>query len=212
LKRRLWRQAQAKIPRDAAPSKLYFGHAKTLASLDADLCTNLALYPHNLFIGAETADADTPSTKLCSENTENSLRNAASLDATNKEAEELLREISEGATGGIQEQKPKAFVAELFDSSAETFDEKLGSLGYKVPGLVVAASKALRDGEEDMFGSALDPGCVCPLVRGAQVGVDASQNLLHPNSQLYRVVVSRRVTAVTMDRHYRCTMHSLRWL
>jgi hypothetical protein len=44
--------------RDAALSKLYFSYAKTLASLGADLCTNdLALSPHNLLIGAETADA-----------------------------------------------------------------------------------------------------------------------------------------------------------
>jgi predicted TPR repeat methyltransferase len=172
--------------RDAALSKLYYGYAKMLASLDADMCTTLALSPYNLMIGAETADADSPSTKLCIENAENSLRNAASLDATNKEVEKLLREILGGASGGIHERKPKEFVAELFDSFAETFDDKLGSLGYKVPGLVGAAAKALRDGEEDMFGSALDAGCgtglagryMRPLVSGALVGVDASQKML----------------------------------
>ena len=172
--------------RDAALSKLYFGYAKMLASLDADLCTSVALSPHNLLIGAETADADSPSTKLCIENAENSLRNAASLDATNKVADELLREILGGAAGGIHERKPIEFVAELFDSFAETFDEKLGSLGYKVPGLVGAAAKALRDGEVAVFGSALDAGCgtglagryLRPLVNGALVGVDASQKML----------------------------------
>lgn len=134
--------------RDGVLSTLYTGYGKVLANLDDGLCTKLATSPHNLLIGAETADPSIPSTKLCIENAENSLRNAASLDATNQEAEDVLAKLL-GKSSGVHERKPKEFVAELFDSFADTFDEKLvKGLGYKVPQLVgKAAEKFLLSDE-----------------------------------------------------------------
>lgn len=178
--------------RDSALCKLYYGYAKVLASLNADQCTELALSPHNLLIGSETADKKSPSTKLCIENAENSLRNAASLDATNQDVEGLLKVIlgeSEASSGGVHKRKPKEFVAELFDSFAETFDEKLASLEYKVPEFVGYASQQFLLGKNngvEKFSSALDAGCgtgltgpyLRPLVKGPLIGVDASQKML----------------------------------
>lgn len=179
--------------RDSVLGGLYYGYAKVLLSLNSDQCIQLALSPHNLLIGSETADKKSPSTNLCVENAENSLRNAASLDATNQDVDDLLTYIlgeSEASTGGVHKRKPKEFVAELFDSFAESFDDKLASLGYKVPELVgYSAQKFLRQdnkGEKISYGSALDAGCgtgltaryLRPLVKGLLIGVDASQKML----------------------------------
>ena len=146
-----------------------------------------------------------PSSRLCVENAENSARNAAALDATNRDAVDLLEEIlgsggeGGGSGEGAHERKPKEFVAELFDSFASTFDEKLASLEYRVPALVGAASEALmrnppNSGDPPSFSStsppsfrsALDAGCgtglagryLRPLVSGPMVGVDASRKML----------------------------------
>ena len=73
---------------------------------------------------------------LCVENAENLLKNAALVDASKAETERLLRHIL-GVEGTLHEFKPKEFVAELSDSFADTFDEKLlDRLSYKVPRLV----------------------------------------------------------------------------
>mmetsp|Transcript_428 Transcript_428/g.613 ORF Transcript_428/g.613 Transcript_428/m.613 type:complete len:447 (-) Transcript_428:60-1400(-) len=179
--------------RDLVLGGLYYGYAKVLTSLNSDQCIQLALSPHNLLIGSETTDKKSPSTKLCVENAENSLRNAASLDATNQDVDDLLKVIlgeSEASSGGVHKRKPKEFVAELFDSFAESFDEKLANLGYKVPELVgYSAQEFLRqddNGESKFYGSALDAGCgtgltgryLRPLVEGPLLGVDASQKML----------------------------------
>jgi len=126
-----------------------------------------------------------PSVHLCVENAENSLRNAASLDATNAEAERLLRYIL-GGEGTVHERKPKEFVAELFDSFADTFDEKLlDGLSYKVPRLVGDLVEELSK----TYSAVLDAGCgtglagryLRPLLEqkgGILVGVDASQKMI----------------------------------
>ena len=169
--------------RDVALSKLYTTYAKTLMSLDSTECLNLALDPHTLLIGAETADKRNPSTHLCIENSENSLRNAASLDATNMQAVELIKEVT-GKTGSVHQRKPNEFVAELFDSFADTFDDKLlNTLDYKVPRLVGELAKNLSP----KYNAVMDAGCgtglagryLRPLVLdGLIIGVDASQKML----------------------------------
>ena len=169
--------------RDVALSKLYTTYAKALASLEPNECLALAVDPHTLLIGAETADTNKPSTQLCLENAENSLRNAASLDATNKEAETLIAGII-GKENTVHQRKPKEFVAELFDSFADTFDEKLlKTLEYKVPALVGELAKSMSTG----YSAVLDAGCgtglagryIRPLVPdGIIIGVDASQKML----------------------------------
>jgi len=194
--------------RDAALSRLYYSYAAALADLSPNDCIALATSPHTLLLGAETisetADADavdadrSGAAKLCVENAENSLRNAASLDATNVDADELLKRIlgesAAAGSGGAHERKPKEFVAALFDDFAETFDVKLRSLEYKVPGLVgkaardmlAASSSTDRGRGRDKFRAALDAGCgtglagryLRPLVAGPIVGVDASRKML----------------------------------
>ena len=68
-----------------------------------------------------------------------------------------------------------------------TFDEKLGALGYKVPKLVgEAASEILERSGRSSFHFALDAGCgtglagcfLRPLVNGPLVGVDHSKKML----------------------------------
>lgn len=172
-------------PRDKALADLYYTYGKMLQSLEAIDCTTLALDEHSLLIGAETADANNPSQDLCRENAENALRNAVTLDATHTQASDLLADLLEqdSSEDGAHKRKPKEFVAELFDSFADTFDSKLNSLDYKVPGLVGEAAASLRPSG---YLNALDGGCgtglagrfLRPLVTGPLIGVDASQKML----------------------------------
>lgn len=169
-------------PRDVALSKLYGGYADALMHLTPKECLDLALDPHTLLIGAETVDKNRPEVGLCMENAENSLRNAVSLDATNMAAENLLQEMTGEDT--VHKRKPKEFVAELFDSFADSFDEKLlKNLQYKVPGIVGALASRLSN----EYISVLDAGCGTGLAgrylrslvpNGPIVGVDASQKML----------------------------------
>ena len=123
--------------RDQVLARLYVGYARLLSRLSADDCRALALDPHTLLIGVERTattttqneepvPATTTTTLLCLENAENSARNAAALDATNQEAQTLLRTLlGDDDIGTVHERKPKEFVAELFDSFADSFDEKV---------------------------------------------------------------------------------------
>ena len=172
----------ADIKRDRVLSQMYAGYGMMLFELNAQECHGLALDPHTLLIGAETVSSgDEPKRFLCIENAENGVRNAITLDATNSNAEDLLKQIT-GDSTTIHERKPKEFVAELFDSFADTFDSKLNSLEYKVP-------KILGNGVSDLkkqFRAVLDAGCgtglagrfVRPYVTELMVGVDASQKML----------------------------------
>jgi len=175
----------ADAERDRALSRLYGSYGQVLLDLTAVECRQLALDPHTLLMGIDKVakdGGDAPSTYLCVENAENALRNAASLDATNAAAQELLETITGGDSA--HRRKPMEFVAELFDSFAETFDEKLvKGLEYVVPQLVGKAAKALRP----RYGAILDAGCgtglagryLKPLLaNGIMVGVDASQKML----------------------------------
>eukprot|EP00979_Chaetoceros_neogracilis_P012405 scaffold3290_cov238-Chaetoceros_neogracile.AAC.7 len=168
--------------RDAALSQLYYAYGHSLLELDANECHSLALDPHTLLIGAETVSKDDDhSVELCIENAENALRNAVTLDATNLDAEIFLQNII--GMESVHKRKPKEFVAELFDSFAESFDEKLViDLGYKVPQIIGEAAKKLGP----HYRNVLDAGCgtglagrfLKPLVTNSMVGVDASQKML----------------------------------
>ena len=173
------------IQRDNVLSQLYAAYGEVLFDLTALECYSLALDPHTLLIGIETVSKDSPpSTYLCRENADNALKNSITLDATNTKAEELLQMIS-GPEGSVHERKPKEFMAELFDSFADTFDEKLvNDLQYVVPGLVGDAAESFRPRYQNI----LDAGCgtglagryLKPLIvdGGAMIGVDASQKML----------------------------------
>ena len=182
-------------PRDSALSTLYTVYAKTLSNLSPLECFQLAMDPHTLLIGVESLDKTKgPDVKICVENAENSLRNAASLDATNQEAESMLQIIIGSSAESIHERKPKEFVAELFDSFADTFDEKLlQNLSYKVPMLVGSLAHKLllntREDDETKYQAVMDAGCgtglagryLRPLIDiddGVMVGVDASKKML----------------------------------
>ena len=184
-------------PRDSALSMLYTVYAKTLSNLTPEECFQLAMDPHTLLIGVESLDKTKgPDVKICVENAENSLRNAASLDATNQEAETMLQTITGSSAESIHERKPKEFVAELFDSFADTFDEKLlQNLSYKVPMFVGSLAHKLltntreKGNEGAMYRAVMDAGCgtglagryLRPLIHtddGVMIGVDASKKML----------------------------------
>jgi predicted TPR repeat methyltransferase len=171
--------------RDSVISTLYFIYGKVLNQLSDEECHALALDPHTLLIGAETVSQESaPSEFLCKENAENALRNSITLDATNTDAELLLQSITGLDGSSVHERKPKEFVAELFDSFADTFDEKLvNGLGYKVPEMIGSVAKELG-----RFNCVLDAGCGTGLAGrylrhliendGIMIGVDASQKML----------------------------------
>eukprot|EP00522_Entomoneis_paludosa_P018187 CAMPEP_0172446638 /NCGR_PEP_ID=MMETSP1065-20121228/6196_1 /TAXON_ID=265537 /ORGANISM="Amphiprora paludosa, Strain CCMP125" /LENGTH=414 /DNA_ID=CAMNT_0013197809 /DNA_START=116 /DNA_END=1360 /DNA_ORIENTATION=+ len=194
IERLVFQQGQgANAPRDVALSQLYMTYAQTLMNLSPHECFQLALDPHTLLIGAAEAKTE-PSTHVCVENAENSLRNAATLDATNTKAEELLQQLLGGESGEsvVHKRKPKEFVAELFDSFASSFDEKLVQhLQYKVPELVggLAQQLLVQDDDKTEYHAILDAGCgtglagrhLRPLLKkddGVMIGVDASQKML----------------------------------
>lgn len=90
--------------------------------------------------------------------------------------------------------KPKEFVAELFDSFADSFDDKLlKNLQYKVPSLIGIVAQSLSS----QYHAILDAGCgtglagrfLRPLVipqQGIMVGVDASSKMLQKAAQCTR--------------------------
>lgn len=175
--------------RDVGLGYLYSSYGISLSDLSPHECRLLALDPHTLLIGADTVQADPskpPSTHLCTDNAENSLRNAVTLDATNQIAQKRLEGIlgnSGCGANAVHSRKPKEFVAELFDSFADTFDEKLlNRLKYKVPKLVGDLVQSLRPS----YSNALDAGCGTGLagrflrqqVSNTMLGVDASQKML----------------------------------
>jgi predicted TPR repeat methyltransferase len=177
--------------RDQALAHLYYAYSSLLLDATPNQCWTLAKDPHTLLIGADqVTDA---STFVCRENAENHLRNAITLDATHAESEELLAQILQGTgADGIHERKPKEFVAELFDSFADTFDEKLvKGLAYQVPTLIgQAAATQLKkfNNRQQHYHAVLDAGCgtglaarhLRPLIapNGFLIGVDASEKML----------------------------------
>jgi hypothetical protein len=129
------------VARDVTLSQLYTGYAQLLTRLSPDECLQLALDPHTLLIGAANANkkdttAVPPSNRLCLENAENSARNAIALDSRNVPAHKLLQSIlallvanQNAAKSSADEhndgrrQQNTEFVAQLFDSFADSFDD-----------------------------------------------------------------------------------------
>ena len=174
-------------------------------------CYELAKDPHTLLIGAPERVNEYFKKKhkgnesneellsslfgpLCRDNAENALRNAISLDASCEEAETLLDVITRNSSGD-QFRKPKEFVAELFDSFADTFDEKLTkTLGYRAPQIIGSKVAEILDKQKGMLvDNVLDAGCGTGLAgrelrnaidgrnkseRIRLIGVDASRKML----------------------------------
>ena len=190
---------------DKLLSVLYATYGNFLMNMTPEECLGLALDPHTLLIGAERIKDDpakqVPDAFLCRENAENHFRNAMTLDATNTKAEELFQTLiggnGDGDIGGsIHERKPKEFVAELFDSFADTFDDKLlVNLEYRVPEIVGKLAQEILNQREGggagYYSAVLDAGCgtglagryIQPLMTttgegGIIIGVDASQKML----------------------------------
>lgn len=192
IERIVFRQNQSDDPdRDAALSDLYMNYGKVLANLTPQECYGLAKDPYTLLIGADTV-VDASSTQVCVDNAENSLRNAITLDATNLVADNLLQEVlgSNGDEAMVHKRKPKEFVEELFDSFADSFDEKLvGELSYKVPQMVGKLAETLLP-PSSKYQAILDAGCgtglagrhLRPLLDddtdSVMIGVDASKKML----------------------------------
>lgn len=187
------------IERDAYLSKLYYGYGMVLAGLNKEDCATLASSPRSLLIGSERTKDNKRSdddeedegggTAVCAENAQNALRTSVILDATNVQASHMLAAMVAEDSGddGVHRRATPEFVAALFDDFADTFDDKLGALEYRVPGLVGrAAREALENRWGMLFRSALDAGCgtglagrfLRPLVDGPLVGVDISRKML----------------------------------
>lgn len=205
--------------RDIALSKLYETYGRALMQLSSRECRALAHDPHTLLMGAAEITLSSSSAKslddpssltllLCWQNAENSFRNAISLDSNNESAQDILQQgLLQRSSGGgddnhnnniIHARKPTEFVSQLFDSFADTFDDKLiRGLQYRVPQLVGAAVRSILEkkqqqqqqhshGENKYFQNALDAGCgtglagrfLRTIVSHLLVGVDASSKML----------------------------------
>lgn len=184
-------QAGEDPARDVYLSKLYYGYGMTLSELSPEACQILAAAPNTLLIGSNSNrnrnkndQTTTTNAIICLENAQNALRSAAILDATNVQAAHMLAAMGEGGGGdGVHRRATPEFVAALFDDFADTFDEKLGALEYKVPRIMGDAARRAR---QVAFRSALDAGCgtglagryLRPLVSGPMIGVDISKKML----------------------------------
>uniref|UniRef100_A0A7S4ENL1 Methyltransferase domain-containing protein n=1 Tax=Pseudo-nitzschia australis TaxID=44445 RepID=A0A7S4ENL1_9STRA len=209
--------------RDSALAELYTEYGRLLLYSSEPLddtthgCFELAKDPHTLLIGAPERLKEYDQKKnismkdedernlinslfgpLCKDNAENSLRNAISLDATCQEADQLLEKITGlNSKDSVHARKPKEFVAELFDSFAESFDEKLTkTLDYRVPQIIGSKIKVIVESHENIdIRNVLDAGCGTGLAgrelrnaiddndgddgkRITLVGVDASTKML----------------------------------
>ena len=180
-------------------SKLYYGLGMGLNELSDAQCAQLAAGKNSLLIGVNedgVADDGSPITtaEVCKENAQNALRSAVDIDPDNAQAEHMLAAMSadgdgagDGAGSRLGRASP-AFVKALFDDFSDSFDEKLTSLGYKVPKLigdtVASYVRSRRRGEP--FRTALDAGCgtglagphLRPLITGSLIGADISPKML----------------------------------
>lgn len=79
---------------------------------------------------------------------------------------------------------PDDFVRELFDGFADSFDQKLSLLDYRVPGLIeerIAGDSGLRNRELDVLDAGCGTGLCGPFLRpvaGRLTGVDLSGRML----------------------------------
>ena len=165
-------------------SKLYYGYGTVLTELSPTDCLRL-MTEESLLMDTKQGKDGPSAKKVCQSNAVNAMRLAADLDGNNSVAIHMLAAMTEGEEGDGR--ASNEFVSALFDDFADTFDEKLGALGYKVPQLVGETAYALLQmSSEETFHSALDAGCgtglagrfLRPLVDGPLVGVDLSTKML----------------------------------
>ena len=191
----------------AVLAKLYYGLGMQLDELSDEQCAQLAAGKNALLIGVNEhglADdgSSITSAAVCKENAQNSMRSALELDPDHAQAEHMLASMiaasggsSEGSSGsdsadasGRLGRASPAFVKALFDDFSDSFDEKLGSLGYQVPKLVgdTAANYIQSQRQGRPFHTAFDAGCgtglagphLRPLVAGSLIGADLSPKML----------------------------------
>ena len=185
-------------------SKLYYGYGTVLSELShiTGGCLQLMSEDSLLidwkepFVKSEGSEQqnkkdEESAASVCKMNAINALRLAVDLNQNNVVAEHMLAAMTEGDDDS-KGRASNEFVSALFDDFAETFDAKLESLGYKVPGLVGdAAKELLATTGRRSFHSALDAGCgtglagryLRPLVKGSLVGIDLSNKMLDLASQ-----------------------------
>lgn len=147
---------------------------------------------------------------LCIDNAENAIRNAIALDASYEEAEVLLTLITGNTSkDSVHKRKGKEFVAELFDSFADTFDSKLlETLSYQVPQIIgETLSEIISESATYNIKTILDAGCGTGLagrviynVLTAAAGDDA--NGVSKNITLVGVDASKKM----LDRAKLCTI------
>jgi predicted TPR repeat methyltransferase len=196
-------------------SKMYYGLGTILSELSPQDCLHL-MNQETLLIDAVDGQEDEEQAKnICTANAVNALRMAVNLNGDNMVAAHMLNAMvgdegdggSKRASNEFVEGKHGALVnveyyvcsithihwrtcsipAALFDDFADTFDDKLGALNYRVPYFIgEAAYWLLQQGGRETYRSVLDAGCgtglagrfLKPLVDGSLVGVDLSTKML----------------------------------
>lgn len=174
-------------------SKLYYGYGTILSEMSPSECLDL-MKEESLLMDTQEGIDEKSAKIVCETNAVNAMRLAVDLDLNNVVAEHMLAAMTggENAEDGEdgyrgKERASNEFVSALFDDFADTFDEKLGALGYQVPKLVGdAAFDLLNMSGKEVFAAVLDAGCgtglagrfLRPLVSGPLVGVDLSQKML----------------------------------
>mmetsp|Transcript_11790 Transcript_11790/g.25948 ORF Transcript_11790/g.25948 Transcript_11790/m.25948 type:complete len:621 (+) Transcript_11790:56-1918(+) len=178
------------IAMNAYLSKMYYGYGTVLSEFTGEDCLKL-MDEETLMLDMIDGIDEEEAKKVCDMNALNAMRMAVDLDGNNIVAAHML----DAMTGGEDDEdettaKQRAsneFVSALFDDFADTFDEKLGALGYQVPQLVgEAAFYLMKQSGREMYNSVLDAGCgtglagrfLRPLVEGPLVGVDLSTKML----------------------------------
>lgn len=170
-------------------SKLYYGYGTVLSELSGADCLRL-MTEESLLIDIQDGSDEESAKQVCKTNAISALRMAVDLNDENIVAQHMLNSMTRGEeddNDGGKGRASKEFVSALFDDFADTFDEKLMGLGYKVPQLVgEAAYDLLQMSNKETFDSALDAGCgtglagrfIRPLMSGPLVGVDLSKKML----------------------------------
>ncbi|KAL3767575.1 hypothetical protein ACHAWU_000238 [Discostella pseudostelligera] len=172
-------------------SKLYYGYGTILSELSPSECLEL-MTEESLLMDTKDGIDEASAKIVCETNAVNAMRMAVDLDLNNVVAEHMLAAMTGGDNAerdgyNGKERASNEFVSALFDDFADSFDEKLGALGYQVPKLIgEAAYDLLGISGGEPFQSVLDAGCgtglagrfLRPLVTGPLVGVDLSKKML----------------------------------
>mmetsp|Transcript_14382 Transcript_14382/g.29328 ORF Transcript_14382/g.29328 Transcript_14382/m.29328 type:complete len:576 (-) Transcript_14382:2478-4205(-) len=178
-------------------SKLYYGYGTVLTEIPPADCLGLMSEKDSLLMDTHDGIDEESAKRVCEMNAINAMRLAVNLDSNNIIASHMLAAMTEGEEGDEsnkngRQRASNEFVSALFDDFADTFDEKLGALGYRVPQFVGnVAHELLKQSNRKSFKSALDAGCgtglagrfLRPLVEGPIVGIDLSKKMLELAAQ-----------------------------